>query len=85
MNAETLVALELLHALQHRRSKQRATPAGNQQNGPSVRVPAHQQLARRLHMIARQLPTRGETFDWLGRRLITWGWQLRTRHGLPRR
>lgn len=50
-----------------------------------VWVPPHRRLTRQIATIGDQIPTRRETMDWLGRRLITWGWQLRIRHGAPKR
>ena len=79
--------IEIMMGLESARVMQQEYISGDQKKVPSdrVRVSAHQRLARQIHVIVHQVPTRHETLDWLGRRLITWGWQLRMRYGPPRR
>jgi len=95
MNGETVIGLEFARVLQQDWNRDGSTGIGIEHKPRSndrtasrsnrVRESAHQRLIRHIHTIAGQMPTRRETMDWLGRRLITWGWQLRIRHGAPKR
>ena len=42
---------------------------------------AIRRLAQRVQATAQRVPDRYSVMDWAGRRLITWGWRLRTKYG----
>lgn len=91
MNSETMMALEVVRALQETWSiDAHIQPIGDQtivyeSAIKPVRTPIHQRFVHQIGVVRSQVPNRREMMDWCGRRLITWGWHLRMRYGSSNR
>lgn len=80
MDDKTMIGLDYVRALHVEWGTNVLTPTC-ESRAMHVREPGHWRLDEQLRAIASQVPNRHQMFDWFGRRLITWGWQLRMRYG----
>jgi len=91
MSGQTVIVVEFVRALQAAWNiDDKAQPIDDQalvhaSAIQGVREPVYLRLLHQIDSIARQVPNRHQTADWFGRRLITWGWHIRTYYGSSNR